>query len=62
MIILLHKISKNYNSIILNIFINDIKVVFKRYEILKLNISLIFSIYILDIVCISFNKIQFNFF
>ena len=62
MIILLHKISKNYNSIILNIFINDIKVVFERYEILKLNISLISSIYILDIVYISFNKIQFNLF
>ena len=62
MIILLHKISKNYNSIILNIFINDIKAVSERYEILKLNISLIFSIYILDIVNISFNKIQFNFF
>ena len=62
MIILLHKISKNYNSIILNIFINDIKVVFERYEILKLNISLVFLIYILDIVYILFNKIQFNLF
>ena len=62
MIILLYKKLKNYNSIILDIFIDNTKVVFERYEILKLDISLIFSIYILDIVYILFNKIQFNLF
>ena len=59
---LLYKIFKNYNSIILYTFINIIKVIFERYEILKLDISLIFLIYILNIIYILFNKIQFNLF
>ena len=38
-IILLHKISKSYNSIILYNFISDIRVIFETYKIFKLDIN-----------------------